>query len=105
MPPRRKARRNQVFHRFSEPACSTPLSPAACCLCLPCFLPATLVARPVLNMAGGFEALGLAPELVRAVTEDLGYLLPTNVQVRFEGNLLPTSANFCCLLVGLLLLG
>lgn len=32
-------------------------------------------------MAGGFEALGLAPELVRAVTEDLGYLLPTNVQV------------------------
>eukprot|EP00903_Cladosiphon_okamuranus_P009582 g9124.t1 len=31
-------------------------------------------------MAGGFEALGLAPELVRAVTEDLGYLLPTNVQ-------------------------
>lgn len=32
-------------------------------------------------MAGGFESLGLAPELVRAVTEDLGYLLPTNVQV------------------------
>lgn len=31
-------------------------------------------------MAGGFEALGLAPELIRAVTEDLGYLLPTNVQ-------------------------
>ncbi|CAM9446547.1 unnamed protein product [Hapterophycus canaliculatus] len=31
-------------------------------------------------MAGGFESLGLAPELVRAVTEDLGYLLPTNVQ-------------------------
>lgn len=31
-------------------------------------------------MAGGFEALGLAPELVRAVTDDLGYLLPTNVQ-------------------------
>lgn len=35
----------------------------------------------VTTMAGGFEALGLAPELVRAVTEDLGYLLPTNVQV------------------------
>lgn len=34
-------------------------------------------------MAGGFEALGLAPELVRAVTEDLGYLLPSNVQVIF----------------------
>ena len=32
------------------------------------------------SMAGGFEALGLAPELIRAVTEDLGYLLPTNVQ-------------------------
>lgn len=31
-------------------------------------------------MAGGFEALGLAPELIRAVKEDLGYLLPTNVQ-------------------------
>lgn len=31
-------------------------------------------------MAGGFEALGLAPELIRAVTEGLGYLLPTNVQ-------------------------
>lgn len=36
-------------------------------------------------MAGGFEALGLAPELVRAVTEDLGYLLPTNVQVQLCG--------------------
>lgn len=31
-------------------------------------------------MAGGFEALGLAPELIRAVKEDLGYVLPTNVQ-------------------------
>lgn len=31
-------------------------------------------------MAGGFEALGLGPELIRAVTSDLGYLLPTNVQ-------------------------
>lgn len=31
-------------------------------------------------MAGGFEELGLAPELIRAVKEDLGYLLPTNVQ-------------------------
>ena len=39
------------------------------------------VAPAALRMAGGFEALGLAPELVRAVTEDLGYLLPTNVQV------------------------
>lgn len=31
-------------------------------------------------MAGGFEALGLAPELIRAVKSDLGYLLPTNIQ-------------------------
>lgn len=31
-------------------------------------------------MAGGFEALGLGPELIRAVTGDLGYILPTNVQ-------------------------
>ncbi|CAM9108639.1 unnamed protein product [Choristocarpus tenellus] len=31
-------------------------------------------------MAGGFEALGLCPELVRAVKDDFGYLLPTNVQ-------------------------
>lgn len=39
-------------------------------------------------MAGGFEALGLAPELVRSVTEDLGYLLPTNVQVTAAGDYL-----------------
>lgn len=31
-------------------------------------------------MAGGFEALGLGPELIRAVTSNLGFLLPTNVQ-------------------------
>lgn len=31
-------------------------------------------------MAGGFEELGLASELVRAVKDDLGYLLPTDVQ-------------------------
>lgn len=31
-------------------------------------------------MAGGFESLGLAPELIRAIRDDLGYLLPTNVQ-------------------------
>ena len=33
-----------------------------------------------LPMAGGFEELGLASELVRAVKDDLGYLLPTDVQ-------------------------
>ena len=31
-------------------------------------------------MAGGFEELGLASELIRAVKDDLGYLLPTDVQ-------------------------
>lgn len=31
-------------------------------------------------MPGGFESLGLSPELIRAVEQDLGYLLPTNVQ-------------------------
>ncbi|CAM9116132.1 unnamed protein product [Discosporangium mesarthrocarpum] len=31
-------------------------------------------------MAGGFEALGLGPELIRAVKNDFGYVLPTNVQ-------------------------
>ena len=31
-------------------------------------------------MAGGFESLGLGPELVRAVEVDLGWLLPTDVQ-------------------------
>lgn len=31
-------------------------------------------------MAGGFEELALGPELIRALKDDLGYLLPTNVQ-------------------------
>jgi len=30
-------------------------------------------------MAGGFESLGLMPELIRAV-DDMGWLLPTDVQ-------------------------
>lgn len=47
-------------------------------------------------MAGGFEALGLAPELVRAVTEDLGYLLPTNVQVLTP--YITAAVNICALL-------
>lgn len=32
------------------------------------------------GMSGGFESLGLCPELVRAVEVDLGWLLPTDVQ-------------------------
>jgi ATP-dependent RNA helicase DDX1 len=31
-------------------------------------------------MAGGFEALGLAPELIKAVYEDMGWFLPTDIQ-------------------------
>jgi ATP-dependent RNA helicase DDX1 len=31
-------------------------------------------------MAGGFESLGLGPELVRAVEVDLCWLLPTDIQ-------------------------
>lgn len=57
----------------------------------------TLLAAVAVNMAGGFEALGLAPELVRAVTEDLGYLLPTNVQVTLSTthNTQQSHSNVC----------
>ena len=72
-------RRNWVCHRFSKPLVRVLRAIALRCLLLSNRLTLS-VASVALNMAGGFEALGLAPELVRAVTEDLGYLLPTNVQ-------------------------
>ena len=70
----------QVFHRFSEPSLffQSQQDQSGFTSVSLLFLS---VAPAALRMAGGFEALGLAPELVRAVTEDLGYLLPTNVQV------------------------
>lgn len=32
------------------------------------------------TMAGGWEALGLLPELVQTVEEDFGWILPTAIQ-------------------------
>ena len=42
-------------------------------------------------MSGGFEDLGLLPELVKA-TQDLGWLLPSDVQVRCWNGV----QHFCC---------
>lgn len=70
-------RRNLVFQSNTLYHGSTTI--LHWCTCAP-----SILGAPVFNMAGGFEALGLAPELVRAVTEDLGYLLPTNVQVTWD---------------------
>ena len=48
-------------------------------LCSHCILSLLSLAQPPEAMSGGFEDLGLLPELVRA-TQDQGWLLPSDIQ-------------------------